>query len=452
MRRGIFLFHRDLRAVDNNALNALLDVCDEVYPIFILDPVQVDKKRNKYFGYNAFYFMLATLAELATVIPLAVYYGDTTDVMRRLQKYLGDSPVMLGYNIDYTPFAVARDKKVCALFDEKSIVAAHDYKISTKDLKPYRKFTPFYNAAYSAAIPKPVDKTRKQSVMSRLKKCAMPKRIDLRGYMQQIKPRIAAGIQAASRTEALKILRNIDGLGDYATARDFFGPTSRLSPHLKFGTVSVREVYHAAAESKLSKKVREIFIRQLYWRDFYMQIVFHFPYVLGARQRGDEKHSGKNMLNITPRWRYNKKYFDAWRNGKTGVPIVDAGMRQLIAEGYMHNRARMIVASFLTKDLHIDWQYGEMYFAVMLTDYDPANNNGGWQWSASTGADSQPYFRMFNPWTQGAKYDPDCVYIKKYCPELAKFTPKEIHSGAVTQPIVDHAKEREVTFKLYASS
>lgn len=452
MRRGIFLFHRDLRHVDNTALNALLEVCDEVYPVFILEPLQIDKKKNKYFGYNSFYFMLSTIAELAADIPLAVYYGDTKKVISKLRAHLkvGGHEIVLGYNIDYTPFAMTRDARLNAMFEEKTLVAAHDYRISSHELKAYRKFTPFYNAAYSAEIPKPVNILQKKAVVSRLKRCAMKDRVDIRAYMHRIKPRVSAGIQAAGRAAVLDIMKNIDALHDYAVARDYLMPTSRLSPHLKFGTVSVREVYHAVMESKLSKKVREMFVRQLYWRDFYMQIVFYFPYVLTGKRNTNEKRAGKNLMNIAPRWTFNKKHFDAWCRGKTGVPIVDAGMRQLIAEGYMHNRARMIVASFLTKDLHIDWQYGEMYFANMLTDYDPANNNGGWQWSASTGADSQPYFRMFNPWAQGAKFDPDCIYIKKYCPELAAFTSKEIHNGVATRPIVDHAKEREATFKRYA--
>ena len=196
------------------------------------------------------------------------------------------------------------------------------------------------------------------------------------------------------------------------------GENSRLSPHLKFGTVSAREVYHACKNTEFRK--------QLYWRDFYMQIGYHFPKVYGHNFRH------------TVKWSNNSTHFKKWCAGETGFDIVDACMAQLNKSGYMHNRGRMIVASFLTKILHIDWRLGEQYFASRLTDYDPANNNGGWQWSAGTGCDAQPYYRIFNPYTQAAKFDPDGKYVKKWL------------SRPPTKEIVDYDKERVYALKLIA--
>jgi deoxyribodipyrimidine photo-lyase len=218
-------------------------------------------------------------------------------------------------------------------------------------------------------------------------------------------------------------------------------PTSLLSASIKFGCVSIREVY-------ATFKSNHTFTRQLYWRDFYANILFSFPHVLGNAMK-------PNYQGI--RWHHNTSWFKAWCKGQTGFPIVDAGMRQMNETGYMHNRVRLIVASFLVKTLLISWEYGEMYFARKLTDYDPASNNGNWQWIASTGADSQPYFRIFNPTEQGKKVDPDCEYIKTWIPELRGLSPREIHNWTTTQtgaveypkPICDYRKQKEEAIKMY---
>ena len=192
-------------------------------------------------------------------------------------------------------------------------------------------------------------------------------------------------------------------------------------------------------------------ITELFWRDFYTHLTHFFPYVFG--------HSFNKKYELL-KWENDKKKFSAWCEGRTGFPIVDAGMRQLNKTGWMHNRVRMIVASFLTKDLHIDWRWGEKYFSSKLVDYDPSSNNGGWQWAASTGADAQPYFRIFNPWRQQERFDPDALYIKEWIPELSDLTPKEIHNlnqndifsktfVDYTYPIVDHKIESEKSKDLY---
>ena len=220
-------------------------------------------------------------------------------------------------------------------------------------------------------------------------------------------------------------------------------PTTQLSAYIKFGCISIREMYKAF-------KSNNDLIRQLIWRDFYMNILYSFPYVLGKPMK-------PNYAKI--KWHHNATWFKAWSTGETGFPVVDAGMRQLNTTGYMHNRARLIVASFLTKTLLIDWREGEEYFAKNLTDYDPASNNGNWQWIASSGADSQPYFRIFNPWLQGKEVDPDANYIKQWVPELKNVNAKDIHQWNDTwrehkeckypKPICDYQVQKEKALAMF---
>jgi deoxyribodipyrimidine photo-lyase len=249
------------------------------------------------------------------------------------------------------------------------------------------------------------------------------------------------------RPEALQLLsRAVRTIHNYnAIHNDLSLQTSELSASIKFGCISIREAYKAFHD-------KPGIIRQLYWRDFYANIMYEFPHVIGhsLKPKYDKIH-----------WHHNSKLFDAWCKGETGYPIVDAGMRQMNTTGYMHNRARLIVASFLVKTLLIDWREGEEYFAQKLTDYDPSNNNGNWQWISGGGADSQPYFRVFNPWRQAAEYDPTCEYMKKWVPELKdvpekdllKWDTKHVHYKDVQYPapIVQYQSQREQVLKLYAS-
>jgi deoxyribodipyrimidine photo-lyase len=246
----------------------------------------------------------------------------------------------------------------------------------------------------------------------------------------------------------LVILKKMSGFHDYGRQRDFPGVngTTGLSAHVKFGTISAREFYHAVSDS-LGQE--HILINQLYWRDFFTQIGYHYPKVLGAAFQ--DKYA-------RVAWSIDPADFTAWSEGRTGFPIVDAGMRELNATGFMHNRSRMITASFLVKDLHIDWRMGERYFAQKLVDYDPLVNNGNWQWAASTGCDAQPYFRIFNPWLQQVKFDPAAVYIKKWIPELRNFPAEAIHAlgkhpsvslDGYPRPMVDHHLAKEETKSLF---
>jgi deoxyribodipyrimidine photo-lyase len=248
--------------------------------------------------------------------------------------------------------------------------------------------------------------------------------------------------------EAISLLRKIKTLENYHEIRNIpaINGTSKLSAHNKFGTLSIREVYSAIVHYFGQEHT---LIKELYWRDFFTHIQFHFPHVLGHAFQKKFEHV---------KWSQNEKHFLSWCEGKTGFPIVDAGMRELNATGYMHNRVRMITACFLVKDLHIDWRWGEKYFAQKLVDYDPAVNNGNWQWAASTGCDAQPYFRIFNPWLQQKKFDPQCLYIKRWIPELVTVDVKTIHSleknreTIITNypsPMINHDKERKITIQLY---
>ncbi len=248
------------------------------------------------------------------------------------------------------------------------------------------------------------------------------------------------------RSNGLKILKNLDNFKDYDKTRDYpITLTTRLSSHLRFGTVSIREAYDYIL-SKLG--THHTLMGEIYWREFFNHISFHFPFAT-------QKSFKKKYQKIS--WSRSKVKFEAWCNAKTGFPIVDAGMEELNHTGFMHNRVRMIVASFLTKDLHIYWKLGEKYFAQKLVDYDPAVNSGNWQWAASTGCDSVPYFRIFNPWLQQEKFDKDCLYIKKWIPKLESLTPIVIHNLwknfpsnlNYPKPIVDHKIEAQKSKEIF---
>jgi len=254
-------------------------------------------------------------------------------------------------------------------------------------------------------------------------------------------------IVVGGRSQGTKLLANaLKTQSSYEKTRDFVAlPTSRLSAHLKFGTISIREAYHAFAE-KYGRKCE--FIRQLYWRDFFAHLLFYYP----------DSITGANYKHL--RWNMSKRWADAWKSGKTGFPMIDAGMRELEQTGYMHNRARLIAANFFSKTLGLDWKIGEMHYARNLTDYDVASNNGNWQTISSTGIYHQAYFRDVNPWIQSRKLDNDCVYIKRWVPELANVENRVIHNwfdycdkpeykGVYIKPIVDYREQKEQVLELY---
>lgn len=438
-KRSIFIFHRDLRLEDNTALNQAREQSEDVIPVFIVDTVQVGDL-NAYRSVNAIQFMIESLEDLADQLQmqggkLYLFYGKTDEIIESILKNYAIDAVFS--NADYTPFAQERDKKLACITTEKykrTWLQYHDAllmypgQILKDNGQPYSMFTPFFKKALTYTIPE-VQKlasgnfykgTLSEAYSLTLLKTLLPIK----------NPHI---FEHGGTKVAKAMLKKSAGWYLYEKNRDVPAlHTTGLSAHNKFGTVSIRQVYDVCV------KTSPILARQLYWRDFFTHLVYHFPYVFkGAFNKKYDAIS----------WKKNNLWFERWCNGTTGFPIVDAGMRQLNETGYMHNRVRMIVASFLTKDLHISWQMGERYFAQKLVDYDPCVNNGSWQWAASTGADAQPYFRIFNPWLQQKKFDPQATYIKTWVPELKNFSVKTIHawykqsepSSTYPAPMVEHA-------------
>jgi len=451
---GLFIFRRDFRIVDNNSLNVLSKMCKNIYTIFIFTPEQVGSGNN-YKSNNSVQFMIESLADLASEIKkqggqLHTFYGKNTKVLADCIQAWDINVV--GFNIDITPYARERDDaitKMCEKMDV-TVVKEHDYylhppgSIKTGTGDPYQKFTPYYERASKIKVPSPIGK---KQLPLKTNDANVSNNISLEQAMKRfttINPNI---LVRGGRPEALQLLsRAVRTIHNYnAIHNDLSLKTSELSASIKFGCISIREAYKAFHD-------KPGIIRQLYWRDFYANIMYEFPRVIG--------HSLKSKYDKI-HWHHNSKLFKAWCEGETGYPIVDAGMRQMNTTGYMHNRARLIVASFLVKTLLIDWREGEEYFAQTLTDYDPSNNNGNWQWISGGGADSQPYFRVFNPWRQAESYDPKCEYIKKWVPELKDVPTKDLLKWDTKyvdykdvhypKPVVDYDAQREKVLKLYAS-
>ncbi len=441
-RKTLFLFRRDLRLEDNTGLIFALRQSDIVIPAFIFTPEQIEK--NPYRSDHCLRFMIESLQDLDEQLKvkgshLYLFQGEPEKIVQQCAEKLKIDALVV--NRDYTPYSQQRDRKLekmCkalglffATFDDALL---HPPETTLKkDGKPYTIFTPFFKNASKRKVLPPVKNRADNYFKGLIPFAKKPK----------ICPKVANVLQGG-RSEALKLLKKLDSLQKYKTIRDVPAEngSSHLSPYLKFNVVSPREVYAAICQNLSS---RHDLIRSLYWRDFFSGIAFYFPHVFKGAF-----HSKYDKL----KWSYDKQKFRRWCEGRTGIPIVDAGMREMNQTGFMHNRVRMIAASFLIKDLHIDWRWGEKYFAQTLIDYDPAVNNGNWQWVASTGCDAQPYFRIFNPWSQQKKFDPDCLYIKKWIPELKKFSPKEIHAWdqeipSYPAPMVDHEKEASKTLQAY---
>ena len=456
MKRALFIFRRDLRLEDNTGLLFALKNAKEVILSFIFSPEQIN--HNTYRSDHCLQFMIESLEELEKTIrskrgKLYLFWGEPEKIVAQCINSLDVDGVVV--NRDYTPYSSERDQLIqatCekhgALFHSFDDAILHPLDETLKsDGNPYTIFTPFFRNASRLEVQhperNPYDHYYSRSI-SFAKDDSLIKKILPKRFEQQ----------RGGRGAAMEILKSLPTFSNYSSLRDLPARdgTTHLSPHLKFTTCSPREIYYAIAR-KLGPDSE--LIHSLYWRDFFISIAHHFPEVF----KGAFKTKFKKM-----HWSRNKKTFNLWCEGRTGFPIVDAGMREMNQTGFMHNRVRMIVASFLVKDLHIDWRWGEKYFAQTLIDYDPAVNNGNWQWVASTGCDAQPYFRIFNPWTQGLKFDPECLYIKRWIPELDPLSPKEIHTWHVNKdrhkcdpyptPCVDHSKEAKIaleTYKRYAA-
>lgn len=453
-KKSLFVFRRDLRITDNTGLNMALSTSQAVIPCFIFDPRQVGVK-NVYRCSRAIQFMIESLKSLDAQLKkkngeLYIFSGVAEHIVEKVIEQENIDAVFV--NRDYTPFSLKRDEAIEKICAKKAIIFTsypdalinEPEDVKTKNGSPYSIFTAFYRRAKKIKV-KATQKLSKGTFYS--KPITDVKKISYASIMKKKDPDIH--IHGGSEN-GLKILKTLKKFKHYSKDRNFPSiATTNLSAHLKFGTLSIRQTYHAITKSLGN---HHPLVQQLYWRDFFTYVAYNSPFIFGEPYKDKYKKIW---------WSTNKKLFKAWCEGKTGFPIVDAGMRQLNQTGFMHNRVRMIVASFLTKDLHINWLWGEKYFAQQLVDYDPALNNGNWQWCASTGCDSQPYFRIFNPWLQQKKYDSDCVYIKTWIPELKNSEAKIIHSLFKTnspkiqnypRPIVDHNKESSLAKKLYTKN
>ncbi len=448
---SLHVFRRDLRLHDNTALIEALKLSDCVIPCFIFDKRQIEN--NDYKSDHCIQFMAHSLQELDDELKkknshLYCFYGIAEELIANLISKLEIKAIFM--NRDYTPFSRKRDEKIAQICRDSNL-HFHSYadtllhepeEIAKANHQPYTVFTHFLKKERPLSVPSPKNNPYENYYRNHID---LENKHILIKLLEKNNPLL---FSKGGRSEALSLLKKIKNLDRYEEIRNIpsLPGTTRLSAHNKFGTLSIREFYTTVIKN--FDRTHPL-INELIWRDFFTHIAFHYPHVFGEAFHAKYK-------NI--HWSNHSHHFHAWCEGQTGFPIVDAGMRELNATGYMHNRVRMITASFLTKDLHIDWRLGEKYFAQKLIDYDPAVNNGNWQWVASTGCDAQPYFRIFNPWLQQKKFDPDCLYIKQWIPELAMVPPKIIHhlnqleSRLFTHypdPIVNHATQSQKAKTMY---
>jgi deoxyribodipyrimidine photo-lyase len=429
MQHNILWFRRDLRLHDNNALSQALQSAHKVIPIFIFDTNILDKLEDKKDARVQFIFACLDKIniELKKVNShLSIYFGKPQEVIQELiQKY---NVAQIFTNEDYEPYALKRDAEIeqlcnannCVFSKYKDHVIFAKNEITKDDGLPYTVFTPYSKKWKAAFSPQHTEVFKTQKYFNNF---------STKHEATTIKTLADIGFEASNiKVPHYVIDKNI--IANYHNTRDFpsIDGTTQLGVHLRFGTVSVREVITAASSN-------EKYLNEIIWRDFYQQILWHFPHVIGNSFKAPYD-------NI--QWRNNETEFEAWCTGHTGYPIVDAGMRQLNATGWMHNRIRMMVASFLAKHLLIDWRWGEAYFAKKLLDFDLASNNGGWQWAAGSGVDAAPYFRIFSPKAQTEKFDNKLIYIRKWVPEF--------DSLQYVQPIVDHTFARERCLKVYKAA
>jgi len=427
---NIFWFRRDLRLTDNHGLFKALSAGLPVLPVFIFDRNILDLLGNKQdarvqFIYHALSEMQEELATLQS--SLEVFHGKPAEIFSSLAGKYSIHTVYT--NEDYEPYAVERDATIESLLEKKGIgfQAFKDQVIFSKqevhkdDGNPYTVFTPYSNKWKEKFNTK---ENSKASVFETKK---------LFGHFIQQPPKPLPGLHSLCFTSTGLVFPsrkpNQDLIRKYAERRDIpaIDATSHLGIHLRFGTLSIRKLVNEAI------RLSPVFLNELIWRDFYHMILWHFPKVGNG-------HAFKAAYEKI-KWINNEKEFACWCEGLTGYPLVDAGMRQLNETGFMHNRVRMVTASFLSKHLLIDWRWGEAYFAEKLLDYDLASNNGGWQWAAGCGCDAAPYFRVFNPSLQQKKFDPEGAYINKWIHELQELT--------YPSPIVNHEFARARAIRVY---
>ena len=417
----IFWFRRDLRTVDNTGLNKCLQQRKDVQPIFIFDTniiseLEVDDPRLTFIYQN-----LKTIQQKLQSYnsSLKVYVGDPMKIFKEISNAHSIESVYT--NSDYEPYANTRDNAILEILKEKKIefkkfkdhVVFEKSEVVKNDGLPYTVFTPYKNKWLE----------KYQSSDNSIEENTQFKNLKISNH---ILPKIE---DIGFKISSIKVpIFNLNKAIDYEKTRNFPGldSTSKIGPHLRFGTVSIRKIVRSVSN------VNSTFLSELIWREFFIQILHHFPKVVSE--------NFKSKYNSIA-WNNNEKDFENWCNGTTGYPIVDAGMNELNKTGFMHNRVRMITASFLCKHLLIDWRWGEAYFAKKLLDYELASNNGNWQWCAGTGCDAAPYFRIFNPYEQTKKFDKELTYINKWVDNLNSFD--------YPTPIVDHKWARNRALEAY---
>lgn len=428
----VYWFRKDLRLIDNKALSFFINSIDkqDKYSFIYI------KNRNsyKYYGEKRISFLYESLIELKNDLKtyglnLNILYGNSLDIFKKLEVTYGAIEIFCNEQVE--PYCIKRDY-IIKKFIESNSGKFHSFqdttlmdlnKVIKTDSSPYTIYTPFKKKLLKLLSSKDYEesqvKLNKLNIKNEVKINLIPTLNFESTYIKSYNSKFIKG----GRSNAVSLLNNFinNKIKNYNIDRDFpaINGTSFLSSHLHFGTINIRECFRAITKFKNKSEGIEKWRDELIWREFYYNISYNFPYI--------EIDSFKKEYDKID-WNYNKKLFKLWCEGQTGYPIVDAGMRQLKKVGWMHNRVRMIVAMFLTKDLLIDWKLGEMYFAENLIDLDFASNNGGWQWSASTGCDAQPYFRIFNPYLQSKKFDPEGAYIKEFVNELINLPVKYIHS------------------------
>ena len=461
MKTAIWWIRRDLRLSDNQALSAALSQAEQVIPVFIRDPGLIS---SSWVGDKRIAFLYAGLDKLSNDLRargsrLLVRSGKPLGVLRKLIEETGAQSIFA--EEDFSPYAMSRDRLIGEVLPAQfvpGVTVHHPAAIQKSSGGPFTVFTPYSKVWLSTPIIGKLTSPPTQiPTIDGLDSEPIP---GSRPYdADHLFP---PGEAEASRRLEEFLVEKIFGYGENRNRMDMDG-TSTLSPYLRFGMISALRTVRAAqeaidqAQNKEARHSAESWLNELIWREFYIAVLYHFPYA--------RRESFRPALRGIS-WVNNPDDFAAWQQGNTGFPVVDAAMRQLLTTGWMHNRARMITASFLTKDLLVDWRWGERHFMHHLVDGDPAANNGGWQWTAGTGTDAAPYFRIFNPITQGLKFDPNGDYIRQYLPELASVPSEFIHQpwlmdqgiqkklGCIIgkdypAPIIDHAMARERVLYAY---
>ena len=419
MKISIFWYRRDLRLEDNTGLFKALNENKNILPIFIFDDAILDELPEDDARVNFIYESLAKINKQLNKhnTSLQILKGQIDNVWKNLVTTYDIQKVYL--NKDYEPYAIKRDQKIKDFLNSigiemksfKDQVIFEENEIVKADGKPYTVFTPY-----------------KRKWLEKFTKVNLNSIVNFDNFYKKIIDFPSLN-QLRLKNSTIKVKKySLKNVASYSETRNFpnLDSTSYLSPHLRFGTISVRQIIIEL------KNKSETFLSELIWREFFMQIIFHFPHVVTKNFRA--KYDGIQWIN-------NKEDYKNWCQGKTGYPLVDAGMRQLNETGYMHNRVRMVTAGFLCKHLLIDWRYGEAYFAKKLLDYELSSNNGNWQWAAGTGCDAAPYFRIFNPTEQLKKFDKSLTYTKKWV--------KDFDTLKYPNPIVDHKYARNRALEAY---